>query len=1046
MCRRAIRFRKERTPLAEKLAFIVTRYHRLLFIITLVLTLIAACMFPFVTINKDMTKYIPAQMQSKQGLDLMAEAFGESSQFRMMFEDVPADKKVQLGDDLKNLACVYSVTYDDSEKYNRENYTLYEVAVDGGTYSEEALEAYDLLLEFADQSGYTCYFDSEVIDAAMPNLFTIICFAMVILIGILLVMARSWFEPVLLLITLGIAVVLNMGTNLMFESVSDTTFSIAGIFQLVLSLDYSVMLMSRYRLEREKCDDLYESMYRALSHTMGSISSSALTTVVGMVCLVLMSFTIGRDMGLVLAKGVVFSLLCVFTVMPTLVLKFDGLLQRTTKRSIHPKMRFMTVVSHRARMVVLVAFCLIFAGGFALRNLAEASFTLPSMNPDHEKVESVFPNGSQVLLIYDDRDYETMLVNEALIGEMDGVLSINSYSSTMGQKYTAKKMAYKMGIDESFMNLLYYYKQHGAGTSTMTLNEFVSYLNSGSIDASLAGNAGSYDTSQLSTLLAITNREAILRQRTASEMADYLGALANQGGFGSMSISEADMQALYLVYYMTGDTAPTVQVPSLTIREMVDFVLDYVATDETLSRFISAEQIAQLRQIRAFLEAAGNIGTQMDSVLQRIAQRYLPQSGQEFLNALRTNASLPFDQMARLLEMDSTFTYSIGLLYAYANGGAQTWTVNAYDLVGYLCGNSASYLLGSYLDAGTKTQLQAMYTIMDSAVSNTSYTPAEMAVALKSLAATTGMSGTDGLNEQSLTLLYLYHDAQLYADPTYEMSLEEFMDFMVDDVISSPLFGSYITDEMADQIKDGQKQIKDSKSRLINAPYYRTIIYSEYGGESQEMRDFITDIRALLEPTMVGDYYLVGQGPMAMDMSEGFMDELNFITIVTTIAIALIVVLTFRNPLIAIILVGMIQSSFFWTMAINGLMGSPMYYVAVIIVQAILMGATIDYAILYTSNYRVNRMFMGMREAIKTSYYASVPTMLTSGTILVVVTFVLGVAMGGSAVAKICLTISEGSFIALLMVLLVLPGLLAALDRWVTPKGRLPRESSAGRE
>ena len=142
---------------------------------------------------------------------------------------------------------------------------------------------------------------------------------------ILLLMSKSWVEPWLFLFTILLAVIANKGTNIIFPNVSHITDAISAILQMALSMDYAIMLSTRYRQEKAKSDhpDKKTAMRRTMRYSFGAISSSSVTTVVGLVVLVAMSFTIGRDMGLVLSKGVVLSLVSIFTSLPALLLIFD---------------------------------------------------------------------------------------------------------------------------------------------------------------------------------------------------------------------------------------------------------------------------------------------------------------------------------------------------------------------------------------------------------------------------------------------------------------------------------------------------------------------------------------------------------------------------------------------------------------------------------------------------------------------------------------------------------------------------------------------------
>ena len=158
---------------------------------------------------------------------------------------------------------------------------------------------------------------------------------------VLLLMCKSFFEPVLLLVSIGIAILINMGSNVIFESVSDMTFSIAAIFQLVLSIDYSIMLLHRYQQEYELLgrQNKPKAMRNAIANAFGSVSSSSITTIVSLLVLLLMSFTIGKDIGLVISKGVALSVICVFTVMPSLIIWFDDLVVKLDKDNLKNKLK-----------------------------------------------------------------------------------------------------------------------------------------------------------------------------------------------------------------------------------------------------------------------------------------------------------------------------------------------------------------------------------------------------------------------------------------------------------------------------------------------------------------------------------------------------------------------------------------------------------------------------------------------------------------------------------------------------------------------------------
>jgi predicted RND superfamily exporter protein len=167
---------------------------------------------------------------------------------------------------------------------------------------------------------------------------------------------------------------------------------------------------------------------------------------------------------------------------------------------------------------------------------------------------------------------------------------------------------------------------------------------------------------------------------------------------------------------------------------------------------------------------------------------------------------------------------------------------------------------------------------------------------------------------------------------------------------------------------------------------------------------------------------------MALDMSESFGKELDSITILTMIAIFIAVAFTFKSAIIPTILVLIIQCAVFLTMGILSVTGGVVYFIALLIVQSILMGATIDYAIVYTSYYIESRNTMSVKDSIINAYQKSIHTILTSSSILIIVTFIVG-NFANAIAAKICMTLSKGTICSVILILFLLPAILASIDR-----------------
>lgn len=181
--------------------------------------------------------------------------------------------------------------------------------------------------------------------------------------------------------------------------------------QLALSIDYSIILMNRYQQEKEKCRDNESAMQKAITHAFSSIASSSMTTVVGSLMLVFMSFKIGMDIGIVLTKGVFISVVCVLTILPGVILVCDKLIQKTAKKELHILMGWASKFSYRFRHVLGIVFILFFVGVYFLQTQIDYVYILGT----EDKVATIFAPTNAIVMVYENKD-------EAAVGELTGRL------------------------------------------------------------------------------------------------------------------------------------------------------------------------------------------------------------------------------------------------------------------------------------------------------------------------------------------------------------------------------------------------------------------------------------------------------------------------------------------------------------------------------------------------------------------------------------------------------------------------------------------------
>ena len=261
----------------KKVAGVIVNGHKFFLVFMLIITVLCGLLIPKVEINTDMTKYLPDDSSMAQGIDIMAENFDNmttTQTIRVMFKDLNEEQIVAVKDYLENIPNVDSVSYvADSEDYNKDAYTKFVVNTSFTYGSPE-----EVVIEDTIEKAFSAY-DMELMNdntSTMELPWVVIGVALAILLAILFIMSGSWFEPILFLIAIGIAVVMNMGTNIVLGSVSQITMSIAEILQLVLSMDYSIILMNRYRQEKANHDDNEEAMKVAWQSEFSSVMSSGL--------------------------------------------------------------------------------------------------------------------------------------------------------------------------------------------------------------------------------------------------------------------------------------------------------------------------------------------------------------------------------------------------------------------------------------------------------------------------------------------------------------------------------------------------------------------------------------------------------------------------------------------------------------------------------------------------------------------------------------------------------------------------------------------------
>ena len=438
-----------------------------------------------VNINEDIMKYLPASSEVKIGKDIMDKEFTEedSSILNVMFKELSSNEKKDILKKLKNINGVSSVDYADTNKYNQKDYTLYVLNVDDYAQSKTATNVYNDVKNHFKTAGMSGSIYDEnkpilqlwivvlaitfamIIDVKLACIFVIAAPVIFVIAYIImkkmipLILSESYVEPWLYLISIGIAIFINKGTNIMFDSVSSITNSIVAILQLALSMDYSIMLSNRYKQEKENHSNKIEAMKEALYQSFKSISSSSVTTIVGLIALVFMSFTIGKDLGFVLAKGVLLSLVSIFFCLPALLLIFDDLIAKTKKKSPKFNLTKLGKFIYKTRFVQSALLLVLFIAAYLLKGNINILYT----GSEQDKVGKVFPATNQIAIVYNNK-YEDIISKYCKELEKDQKIDqVLCYSNTINEKLAYdelnkkfKDLGQNVEIDDYLIKLIYY--------------------------------------------------------------------------------------------------------------------------------------------------------------------------------------------------------------------------------------------------------------------------------------------------------------------------------------------------------------------------------------------------------------------------------------------------------------------------------------------------------------------------------------------------------------------------------------------------------------
>lgn len=722
--------------MARKIAASIVRLRTLILCLILLAAVLCSLCIGKTRINYDLTRYLSESTMTSRALKVMEAEFGASEQVRVMFQNLDEETLNACIARLNALPETHLAAHDPETNVRTEGDVTYQLVTltlkscDSGALVESLRGMFPEAGEYAVGGAPAALMDVQArVAEEIPGVMLI---AVGVVLLVLLLTSQAYLEPLVILIVLAVSILINMGTNFIFPDVSFVTFAVCAILQLALSIDYAIMLLHSFNACRDEGVAPEKAMTEALAQSFMPVSSSALTTVAGLLSLLFMSFTIGFDIGIVLSKGILISMLCVFAFMPAVTLLFSRGLSRTR----HTPLRLGGQVLARgvcaARKPLALLLVLLVVCGAYLQTGNTYLFSDAGQsggNTENQRVNQVFgASDPLVLLVPAGSDDASYAVQRAL-----------------AEKLMATRVSGQKAVRE--------------------------------------------------IAAMVTTGAAALREYTPGEVAELTG-----------------------------------------------------------------------------------------------------------LNPV-----------------------AVGLLFRSQGFGASVRADRLLAAAGALA-------------AGNETI---------------------------------------GRIQAALSL----------AEATF------------------------------------------------NGPHYaRMLLTLDFPVSDSRTRAAIGEILSAARESYGDDFYLTGTAMSSYDIGNAFEGDLLKVNLITLVAILLIVALSFRSWRIPLLLVFVIEGAIWISMGISRVLQQPIFFISYLICISIQMGATIDYAILLTNQYRNCRGELPPREALAAALKRALPTVLTSGVILITAGFIIGKQCSVYYISSIGLLLARGALISVALVLTLLPALLVLCDRWVLPQ------------
>ena len=454
-----------------KLSTFIVDKRNLFFLITIILVIFSMFSRNWVEVENDLTFYLPEDSETKKALNVMDGEFTTYGTAEVMVANIAYEDAERMLDDLKEIKGVQSIDFDDTTDHYNNASALYSITFNYDETDDACLESLDKVKEYL--SGQDIYVKTDLgntqAETIEREINMIMVYVAIVIVAVLLFTSETYGEIPVLILTFGVGMIVNQGTNYLLGKISFVSNSVTSILQLALSIDYAIIFCNRFK-EEHKSLPIREAVILALSKSIPEIGASSLTTIGGLVAMLFMQFRLGPDMAICLIKSIGFALLSAFVVMPGLLVLFGPLIDRTGHKNFVPKISFIGSYDYATRHIVPIIFIVVLFFAFRLSSDCPYAYgysvlSTPKLNETQiaeNMIEDNFSSSNMMALVVPKGDYEKeaqLLKELESYDEVDYTMGLANIDALDGyklaDKLTPRQFAELAGLDYEAAQVVY---------------------------------------------------------------------------------------------------------------------------------------------------------------------------------------------------------------------------------------------------------------------------------------------------------------------------------------------------------------------------------------------------------------------------------------------------------------------------------------------------------------------------------------------------------------------------------------------------------------